>query len=322
LGAALRDALAKLRERLPKGLNLALAFDFTSESDYLLFDVDLPASASTERVAEVLRRCQALLRSVSGVQDVLAMSENPFDLFGGGPCLLIGLTPTEKRKAGRDEMARTLCAKLDEFKELSVRVRDLSGPDRPSRFGYPIDLAVRGPEREHVREFAKKLAVRLKADKKLTDVWMNSASEPCSQHTVDIDRTAAAKLGVSLDDILTTLQVYTGSLYVNDFARFGRTWRVQIQAAPGSGDWTRDLRRLKVRGARGQMVPLGTVVQVQQTEAPLALDFLDGLPMIELTANPATGVKLEEARKLCETVAEEVREELRLSAEYRLRWLP
>jgi multidrug efflux pump subunit AcrB len=201
-------------------------------------------------------------------------------------------------------------------------VRDLSGPDRPSRFGYPLDLAVRGPELARAREFTKELAGRLNENKKLTDVWMNPDAIPQSRRMVDIDRTAAAKLGVALDDVLTTLQVYTGSTYVNDFVRFGRTWRVQIQGESGSGDWAKEVRKLRVRGARGQMVPLGALVQVQQTEAPAALDFLDGLPMIEITANPASGVKLEEARKLCETLAEEVRKELRLPADYRLFWLP
>jgi RND family efflux transporter MFP subunit len=320
LRAALGDTLSQLRERLPKGLDLALAFDFTNDTEHLLLDVEMPAAA--ERVKKVLDRCGALLRQAPDVRDVLAMSENPFDLFGGGPCILVALTPADKRKAGRDEVARTLRTKLDEIKELTVRVRDLSGPDRPSRFGYPLDLAVRGPELARAREFTKELAGRLNENKKLTDVWMNPDAIPQSRRMVDIDRTAAAKLGVALDDVLTTLQVYTGSTYVNDFVRFGRTWRVQIQGESGSGDWAKEVRKLRVRGARGQMVPLGALVQVQQTEAPAALDFLDGLPMIEITANPASGVKLEEARKLCETLAEEVRKELRLPADYRLFWLP
>jgi multidrug efflux pump subunit AcrB len=139
---------------------------------------------------------------------------------------------------------------------------------------------------------------------------------------VDIDRTAAAMRGVSLDDILATLRVHAGPVNVNDFVRFGRAWSVQVRADSGSGDWIKDLRQLKVRGARGQMIPLNVLVKVRQTDAPLALDFLDLLPMVEITANPASGVKRDEARKLCETLAEEVRKELRLPAEYRLRWLP
>lgn len=173
-----------------------------------------------------------------------------------------------------------------------------------------------------MREFAKELAGRLSKDKKLTDVWADSASTPLLQRTVDIDRAAAATRGVALEDILATLRLQADSVYVNDFIRFGRTWRVQVRAEPRSGDWIKDLGKLKVRGTRGQMIPLNTLVKVRQTDAPLALDFLDFFPMVEITANPASGVKLDEARKLCETRAEEVRKELRLPAEYRLSWLP
>jgi RND family efflux transporter MFP subunit len=328
---AVRDVLSQLRARLPRGLDLTVAFDFTanlefperpSTPEYLLLDLHLPAGASAERAFQVLKHCQTLLRQLPEVQDVLTMSENPFDLFGNDSCILVRLTPAEKRKAGREEVARTIRAKLEEFTELTLRLRDLSGPGRFPRCGYPIDLAVRGPEIERVREFAKKLAERLGESKKLTDVWANPDSEPRLQRILEIDRTAAAGRGVSINDIFDTLQVYGGSLYINDFTRFGRTWRVVVQAAPGSGDWAKDLRKLKIRNARGQMIPLNTIVKVGETEGPAALDFLDFWPMVEITANPDSGVKLEAARKLCEVLADEVRKELRLSADYRLNWLP
>jgi multidrug efflux pump subunit AcrB len=320
--ATLRDVLSQLRQRLPKGLDLTAAFDFTTDTEHLLLDLDLPAAASPERVGMVLDRYEALLRQVPGVRDVLTMSENPFDLFGGGPCILIALTPAENRKTGRDEIARMIHTKLDEIHEFSARLRDLSAPGRPAHFGYPIDLAVRGPEWERVREFAKELTEQLSKDKKLTDVWANPDSTPCLQRTVDIDRTIAASRGVSLDDILATLRIQGGPVYVNDFVRFGRSWRVQVQAGSGSGDWANDLRKLKVRNSRGQMIPLTTLVTLRETEGPAALDFLDFWPMVEITANPASGVNLDQARKLCETLAEEVRKELQLPADYRLFWLP
>jgi RND family efflux transporter MFP subunit len=328
---ALQDVLSQLRARLAKGLDLAVAFDFTANleiperpatPEYLLLDLHLPASASAERALQVLKHCQTLLRPLPGVQDVLAMSDNPFDLFGDGPCILVRLTPAEKRKAGREEVARAIRAKLDEFKELTLRLRDLSGPGRFPRCGYPIDLAIRGPELERVREFAKKLVERMGESKKLTDVWANPDSEPRLQRIVEIDRTAAAARSVSLNDIFNTLQVYGGSLYVNDFTRFGRTWRVEVQAEPGSGDWAKNLRKLKIRNSRGQMIPLNTLVKVGEAEGPAALDFLDFWPMVEITANPDSGVKLDVARKLCEVLAEEMRKELRLPVDYRLIWLP
>jgi membrane fusion protein, multidrug efflux system len=321
--SVLQKKLSELNKQLPPSLDLAVSFDFTTDAEYLLLDLDVPAANTAEFVWQILGRCQTRLHPVQGVQDVLAMSENPFDVLGGGPCLLVGLTPAKKRKSGRDEIAQALRQKLDEIKELSVRVRDLSAASRSPSFGYPIGLAVRGLEAARVRNYAKQLAARLGKDNKLTDVWANPDSELRVQRTVEIDRPAAAARGVSVEDIFAALQMLAGSFYVSeDLIPFDRPWRVQMQAGSGSGDWVQELRKLKVRGAKGQMIPLNVVVKVHETEAPRALDFLDSWPMVEITANPSSGVKLEEARKRCETLAEEVRKEMRLPKNYRLVWLP
>jgi len=103
----------------------------------------------------------------------------------------------------------------------------------------------------------------------------------------------AATLGVALDDITRTIEVYSGPLPVNAINRFGRTWRVEVQAPPGRGEWAKELGKLRVRGAEGQMVPLAALVKVRQVEAPAVLDFLDLQPMVELTANLAPGASLE-----------------------------
>jgi hypothetical protein len=327
---ALRERLEEIRTRMPPGLDLNVTFDFTANRvapdrpttpEYVLLDVDLPVGASAERTQEVLRRAEALLRQVPGVQHVLTLSENPFDLFGSGPCLLAQLTPAETRKSGRDEVIGAIRTGLAEVKGMTVRVRDLSGPGRFPRCGYPIDLAVCGPEPELVREWARKLGERLRRDKKLTDVWVNPDSFLRPQRTVDVDHKKAAALGVSLEEVAITLRVFAGSLSVNDFNHFGRAWRVDVQAEAGSGDLWQDATKLKVRNVRGDMVPLSAFVVVRETDGPLALHFLDGRPMVEITANPSAGVSAAEGRKLCEALADEVRKDLRLSADYRLRWL-
>ena len=138
---------------------------------------------------------------------------------------------------------------------------------------------------------------------------------------MDIDRTKAATLGVPLHEIFTTLQVYSDAYRVNDFHRFGRTWRVEVRSGAGAGEQPKDIAKLTIRNARGQQVPLGALVAVRETQGPAALHFLDLWPMVEITANPASGVPVHEARRLCETLAEEVRQELRLTREYRLSWL-
>jgi multidrug efflux pump subunit AcrB len=150
---------------------------------------------------------------------------------------------------------------------------------------------------------------------------VDPASLLLPQVYLEVDRTALRAQGVSTEDLFNTLQVYLGGANVNDFNQFGRTWQVIVQADAGRGDRVKGIGELKVRNSKGQMVPLKAFVKVREIEGPPALDRLDGKPMVEITANPASGMTPKKVRTLCETLAEEVRKELRLSADYRLAWL-
>src|SRR5205085_1543275 len=88
---------------------------------------------------------------------------------------------------------------------------------------------------------------------------------------VDINRSACLTQGVEMADVNATLQIYLGSLYVNDFNRFGRTWQVVVQADARFRRKSEDVRRLMVRNNRGGMVPLGSVCTIRETNAPLVL---------------------------------------------------
>src|SRR5262249_23930632 len=155
--------------------------------EYLVLDLDLPAG-SADRAEAILKRSEALLREQPGVQHVLAMSENPFDPFGGLPCLVALLSAAQQRKIEREALWRTIRRKFGASDDVTWRLRDLSQPGSFPRCGYPIDLALYGPDLSHVREWTSKLAERLREGKKLTDVWVNPDSEPRPGWFVDIDR--------------------------------------------------------------------------------------------------------------------------------------
>lgn len=319
--AALQKRLAELRNRLPDGLVLDATFDLAENAEYLLLDLDVPVTVAPEPMEKVLSRCDELLRRVSGVEHVLALSANPFDLFGGGPCVLVRLRSAEQRKTAREKVVEAIRTRLEALEEATVRIRDVSQPGRTPDFRYPIDLALNGPEAARVRDWARELGERLARSKKLTDIWVNRDAAPRLHRIVDIDRDAAAVRGVSLPDIMNTLRVFLGAQDVGDFNSFGRNWRIKVQANIGPGDWTRGLRELKIRNSRGQMIPLSAFLRPRETTEPLALHFLDYQPMVEVTANPAAGVTLEQARKLCEAAAHEARNGLGLGVQYRLTWL-
>ena len=88
---------------------------------------------------------------------------------------------------------------------------------------------------------------------------------------LDIDRTEAKVLGVPMSEVFDTLQVYLGSLYVNDFNLFGRTWQVNVQADQNFREQVDDLKQLRVRNDRGQMVPFNAFASVREVTGPVLI---------------------------------------------------
>jgi multidrug efflux pump len=109
------------------------------------------------------------------------------------------------------------------------------------------------------------------------------------QLDADIDREKAKTQGVPLQNLFETMQIYLGSLYVNDFNRFGRTYEVIAQADAPFRAHAEDITQLKTRNDRGEMVPLGAVVKVTESHGPDRVMRYNGYPAAEINGAPAPG---------------------------------
>ena len=107
---------------------------------------------------------------------------------------------------------------------------------------------------------------------------------------LDVDRVQAKSLGVSMIELFAALQVNLGSLYVNDFNRFGRTWQVNVQASESYRSQVKDLTRIMVRNDRGQMVPLSGLVSVREVAGPVMVARYNMYPAAAVNGNAAAGV--------------------------------
>jgi multidrug efflux pump subunit AcrB len=329
--AALNDWLAQQRLRLPKGISLDLAFDFTPNvqvpdkqaiPEYLLLDVDQAADASEDRTSAILGHAEELLRPVETVKDVLNLSENPFDLARNRPCILVRLAPSNGQRASQQELTQAIRTRLEAIKEARLRFRDLYGLGRFPRCSYPLDLALCGPDEDKLRKWAEKLTERLLRHKKLSDVCLNPDFKSLPTLDLVIDHDATTKQGVSVADVSETVKLGLGSLQINGYDGLGGKWHVAIEAFGERSLTTAErLKRLNVRNGKGQLVTVATFVTLREIQAPGAIDRLDGQAMAEIFGNPATGVSLAEAQTLCQNLAEEVRKELQLPKEYRCTWL-
>ena len=107
---------------------------------------------------------------------------------------------------------------------------------------------------------------------------------------LDIDRDRCLALGVQLSDVFSSLQVYLGSYYVNNFNEFGRTWQVNVQADPSFRNHVHDVRKLQVRNVQGEMIPMASIMSIRNQGGPVSLMRYNMYSATAITGNPAPGV--------------------------------
>jgi multidrug efflux pump len=122
---------------------------------------------------------------------------------------------------------------------------------------------------------------------------------------LDIDRTKCMALGVQVSDVFNTLEVYLGSYYVNNFNEFGRTWQVNVQADPRFRNQVSDIRQLQVRNSQGQMVRLGTLLDVRDTSGPVMVMRYNMYSAAAITGDAAPGTSSGQAVALAQEVADQ-----------------
>src|SRR5262249_55016977 len=124
--------------------------------------------------------------------------------------------------------------------------------------------------------------------------------------SIDIDRTQAMVDNVPLSEIFSTLQIYFGSYYVNDFNRFGRTWQVNLQAAEQFREQIEGLKQLKVRNAEGKMLPLGTAASVPPVPGPVMMVRYNMYPAAAINGSAGPDTSSGQALAVMEQTAKDV----------------
>ena len=166
-----------------------------------------------------------------------------------------------------------------------------------------------------IAEVVQQFIAKASESPELTQVQtMFSAGAP--QMHLNIDRDKAAQMGVSLKQLFESTQATFGSLYINDLSRDGRTYQVQLQAEGSARDQIEDLRNVSVRADTGELVPLNTLVTVEQTVGPEQVERFNGFPAVKVMGNPAPGVSSGDAIAAIERVAAEA-----LPQGYTLAWI-
>src|SRR5437660_1285598 len=296
-GLAPREAAHRAMDEVT-GAVIPTGFIPAQDKGYVIVAIQLPDGASLERTDAVVRRASDVILATPGVQFAVA-----FAGFSGATransanagAIFVGPKPWEERRHGptANELIATLQRRLSEIEEATIFVI----PPPPvqglgTSGGFKLLVQDRGGQGFRALQDATDTyvgATRANAD--VARVFTTfRASAP--QLYADIDRVKAEKLGVPLANVFDTLQVYLGSVYVNDFNRFGRTFQVRAQAEGAYRAEPEDVVRIKTRNNSDGMVPLGSVVNLRWRSGSDRIVRYNMFPAAEVNGNAAPGGRL------------------------------
>ena len=283
-------------------MNVPGGFIPDEDQGYFFANVKLPDSASLERTQEVLDGITQTLMDTPGVTDVITIGGysmlDSLQSSNGGAAIAVlenwsqRPDPEHHAPRSRTRSRRSCSGSKREWRSPSSRppIQGLGNAG-----GFELMLQDRGAAGvQQLQTIADDLAFEGNRNPVLARV-NNSFRANVPQLYLDLDRTKAKTLGIPLSDIFDTLQAYLGSAYVNDFNIFGRTYRVMIQADAQFRSRVEDIRSLEVRDQAGNMIPLGTLMAVEDTVGPQAITRYNLYPAASITGSPRPGFSSGEA---------------------------
>jgi multidrug efflux pump len=284
----------------------------TQDKQYLVAFAQLPDAASLNRTEAVIRRMSEIGLKQPGVESAVAfpgLSISGFSVSPNEGIVFFCLKPFEERTSPNLSGPAISAALNQQFAGiqdafiLSVPPPPVNGLGSIGGFKlYVEDRADLGYDALY--QNLQGIVGKSYQTPGLASVF-STFTVNVPQLDADIDRIKAKQEGVPLGNLFETMQVYLGSLYINDFNRFGRTYQVIAQADAQFRDRPEDITRLKTRNEKGQMVPLGAVVKVTETHGPNRALRYNGFPAAEINGAPAAGFSSGQAETLMSKIAAE-----------------
>ncbi len=283
----------------------------TQDKLYLIGGVKMPEGASLERTDAVIRKMSTIGLSVDGVTDAVAFPGLNALQFTNTPntgTVFFALESLSTRTRTAAQINAEINARISQIQEgfaFSIMPPPILGIGQGS--GYSLYVQDRGG----LGYGALQTAINTMSGAIMQTPGMgfpiSSYQANVPQLDAKIDRDKAKAQGVPLNALFSTLQTYLGSSYINDFNRYGRTWKVMAQADGQFRDSVEDIANLRTRNDKGEMVPIGSMVSIGTTYGPDPVIRYNGFPAADLigdadprvlSSNQAMGALTQMAGKL------------------------
>jgi hydrophobe/amphiphile efflux-1 (HAE1) family protein len=293
-------------DRVPSG------FVPSQDKQYLVAYAQLPDASTLDRTEEVIRRMSTIGLEQPGVEAAVAFPGLSINGFVNAPNAGIVFFTLEEFDERRDdeESGPAITAALNQ-KFSSIQDAFIAVFPPPAVMGlgaiggFKMELQDRGGLGEdELYGSLQDLLGRVFQTPELAGAF-SSYQINVPQLYADVDRDKVKRQGVEITDLFQTMQIYLGSLYVNDFNRFGRTYQVIAQADAPFRATADDIAKLEVRNAAGEMVPLGSVMTVRETNGPDRVLHYNAYPSADVNGGAAPGVSSGEAIEIMEDLAAE-----------------
>jgi multidrug efflux pump len=282
------------------------------DKQYLIGFAQLPDGATLDRTEDVIRRMGEIALKHPDVESAIAfpgLSINGFTNSSNAGIVFVSLKPFEKRKR-RDQSGGAIAGQLNkQFAAIPEAFIAMFPPPPVQGLGTTGGFKLEIEDRASLGYEALDAAVKDfmgKAYKtpELAGLF-SSFQVNVPQLYADIDRTKARQLGVPVTEVFDAMQIYLGSLYVNDFNRFGRTYSVRVQADAPFRARSEDVGLLKVRANGGEMVPLSALMNVKPSSGPERAMRYNGFLAADINGGAAPGYSSGQAQDAVERIASE-----------------
>lgn len=287
---------------------------FVPEQDkqYIIAIAQLPPAATIDRTDQVIRRIGEIGLKQPGVTHAVqfsGMSVNGFTPSSSAGIVFFALDDFDKRKGKgltAKEIAGALTMKLASIQDSFVVVV----PPPPiiglgTLGGFKLQIEDRADLGEQALFAATQAAINKSYQNPTLFGGFSTYQINVPQLDVDVDRTKVKRQNVKMSDLFDTLNVYLGSLYVNDFNKFGRTYQVLAQADAPFRSHVEDILPLKTRNAAGDMVPLGSLLSVKESFGPDVVQRYNGYRASDINAGPAPGYSSGQAQAAIAKILDE-----------------
>jgi HAE1 family hydrophobic/amphiphilic exporter-1 len=291
---------------------LATGFIPIEDQGYMLATVQLPDGASLPRTQAVLDKVSKAAHGTPGVDKVITIAGvSPLDgnasLSSSGVAYIILKDWDVRGKAqGLLPMMTSLNKAMAGIEEATVRVMP---PPPIQGIGFAAGFTMQILMQDNSLDFNKlanvtSTTVANAVSQSNIALVISSFRASTPQYTIEVDRTKAQTVGVTVDQVFNALGGFLGSSYVNQITKFGRTFQVFVQADSGFRVDIDEVRSLNVRNAAGSMIPLGTLVNITPVTGPSLISLYNLFPSSTVIGMPARGFSSGQAMQLMEQVAE------------------